>query len=232
MAIGEQEKGWASGLLSAQPVQRGDIVRTITAGLHRPLGDDHRSPVLFVPKTLPDRPAGLIVLLHGAGGNSTDILPILRDEAERLGVLVLVPQSAGSTWDMLLRNYGPDVGTIDRALAKVFELCPIDPRRIAVSGFSDGGSYALSLGVGNGNLFSGILAFSPGFIQPGEQRGEPEIFISHGTNDGVLPIDRCSRRIVPALERAGYRVDYREFNGGHVVPVDMVKAAMDGLDWA
>lgn len=231
MANADLETSWASGLLTAKPVEPGAATRTITAGLHRPLGNGRRDPVLFVPERLPAEPAGLIVLLHGAGGNSTDILPILRDGAERLGVLVLVPQSDGPTWDMLMRSYGPDVGTIDRALQKVFELCPVDPNRIAISGFSDGGSYALSLGVGNGNLFKHILAFSPGFIQPGEQRGEPEIFISHGTNDGVLPIDRCSRRIVPALERAGYRVDYREFNGGHVVPAEMVEAALAGLLW-
>ena len=38
---------------------------------------------------------------------------------------------------------------------------------------------------------------------PAVQRGAPRIYISHGTHDTVLPIDRCSRRIVPALQRAG-----------------------------
>src|SRR6202030_4387442 len=44
------------------------------------------------------------------------------------------------------------------------------------------------------------------------------IYISHGTADTVLPIDRCSRRIVPALRAAGYEVTYEEFDGGHTVP--------------
>jgi phospholipase/carboxylesterase len=34
----------------------------------------------------------------------------------------------------------------------------------------------------------------------------------------VLRIGKTSRRIVPWLERGGYEVRYREFDGGHVVP--------------
>ena len=58
-----------------------------------------------------------------------------------------------------------------------------------------GASYALSVGLTNGDLFSDILAFSPGFMAPAVRHGAPNIFISHGTQDTVLPIDRCSRRI-------------------------------------
>jgi phospholipase/carboxylesterase len=123
-------------------------------------------------------------------------------------------------------GYGPDVAFIDRALAKVFQLHPVDPARIAVSGFSDGASYALSLGVINGDLFGHILAFSPGFLVPTKTADTPRVFISHGVHDEVLPIDPCSRRIVPALRRAGYEVDYHEFDGGHVVPPDMVGQAV------
>jgi predicted esterase len=84
----------------------------------------------------------------------------------------------------------------------------IDPARVAIGGFSDGASYALSLGLTNGDLFSHVLAFSPGFMAPAGQEGSPRIFVSHGTRDAVLPIDRCSRRIVPTLRRAGYDVAY------------------------
>ena len=63
-----------------------------------------------------------------------------------------------------------------------------------------------------------MLAFSPGFMAPAGQVGSPRIFISHGTRDEVLPIERCSRQIVPQLRRAGYDVRYRDFEGGHAVP--------------
>ena len=101
----------------------------------------------------------------------------------------------------------------------------VDPARIGIGGFSDGASYALSLGVANGDLFTHVLAFSPGFIARAGQRGKPRVFISHGTKDEVLPIDRTSRSIVPDLERRGYDVTYREFNGPHTVPADLAREA-------
>jgi phospholipase/carboxylesterase len=142
---------------------------------------------------------------------------------------VVAPESRKRTWDVIEGGYGPDVAFIDQALTKVFGLHPVDPARIALSGFSDGASYALSLGVINGELFDHIIAFSPGFMAPTTTADTPRIFISHGTHDEVLPIDPCSRRIVPALGRAGYDVDYHEFDGGHVVVPEMVERAVTRL---
>lgn len=59
-------------------------------------------------------------------------------------------------------GFGPDVLYLNKALHHVFNRYSIDPSRLAVAGFSDGASYALSLGVANGDLFSHIIAFSPG----------------------------------------------------------------------
>lgn len=56
----------------------------------------------------------------------------------------------------------------------------------------------------------------------------PAIFISHGTDDAVLPVDPCSRTLVPRLQRAGYDVRYREFDGGHVVPPEI---ACEAVGW-
>lgn len=50
--------------------------------------------------------------------------------------------------------------------------------------------------------------------------------MAHGKRDPVLSIDACSRRIVPQLSRAGYAVEYREFDGGHAVPADLARAAL------
>jgi phospholipase/carboxylesterase len=95
-----------------------------------------------------------------------------------------------------------------------------------VGGFSDGASYALSLGITNGGLFTHVLAFSPGFMAPTRQPDSPKIFISHGNRDEVLPIDACSRGLVPALESSGYEVLYREFPGGHTLPPAIRKEAL------
>jgi phospholipase/carboxylesterase len=155
------------------------------------------------------------------------MLEHLAERAESRGFLILAPDSRGSTWDVLLGGYGPDVWFIDEALGHVFARYAVNRHRIGIGGFSDGASYALSLGIANGTLFSDILAFSPGFAAAQQATGLPQIFVSHGVTDDVLPIGRCSRRLVPRLRDAGYDVEYREFPDGHIVPDAMVDAALD-----
>jgi phospholipase/carboxylesterase len=196
------------------------------AGVHRLRLGGNRDGAVLVPEKALGRPAPLIVAFHGAGGTAAQMLDLLARPAEEHGILVLAPESRASTWDVIRGGFGLDVEFIDEALHQVFGRYPVDPGRIAVSGFSDGASYALSLGVTNGALFSDILAFSPGFMAPAGQADTPRIFISHGLTDEVLPIEPCSRRIVPRLVGAGYDVDYREFPDGHIVPPDMVDAAI------
>jgi phospholipase/carboxylesterase len=175
----------------------------------------------------PEQPAPFVMSLHGAGGNETSGLYPLRDLSDEAGLILLSPTSRRTTWDVIRGGYGPDVSFIDRALVAAFARCAVDLDRLAVAGFSDGASYALSLGITNGDLFGHVMAFSPGFMAPADQRGEPRIFISHGVKDQVLAIDRTSRRIVPQLERAGYDVQYREFDGPHTVPPEIAREALD-----
>jgi phospholipase/carboxylesterase len=171
----------------------------------------------------------LIVMLHGAGNRASRFLPRFESEADAAGIALLVPDARSSTWDAIRGQFGPDVAFLDRALERVFSRVAIDAQRIAIGGFSDGATYAISLGLINGDLFRRIVAFSPGFFVPGTPAGKPRCFISHGVNDDILPIDRCSRRIVSALRGRGYEVDFREFNGGHEVPAAILSEAFAGM---
>lgn len=65
-------------------------------------------------------------------------------------------------------------------------------------------------------------------MAPAEHSGTPRLFISHGKWDRVLPLTRCSRSIVPQLQRAGYDVLYQEFNGIHTVPR---RIAHEAIEW-
>jgi phospholipase/carboxylesterase len=197
------------------------------AGLS-PLGlGGRRDGVVYVPPGLdPARPAPVALMLHGAGGDARQLVPLMTPLADAHGLLLLAVDSRGATWDLILDDYGPDVAFIDRALRQVFARHAVDPGRVAVGGFSDGASYALSLGLANGGLFTHVLAFSPGFMAPPRTEGAPRVFVSHGVRDEVLPIARTSRRVVPTLERAGYGVVYREFPDGHVVPPELAREAV------
>ncbi len=187
-----------------------------------------RDGVLQVPASATG-PLPLFVLLHGAGGSGQRMLQRIAPAIESAGLVVLAPDSRGSTWDAIADEFGPDVAFMDRALDRVFATVSIDPARVVVGGFSDGATYALSLGLINGDLFRRVVAFSPGFVVYGKANGKPQVFISHGTEDPILPIDRASRMIVPALRGHGYDVTYREFSGRHEVPPDV---ATEALTWA
>jgi len=185
-----------------------------------PIGiGSERDGVIYAPAAYtPERAAPLVVMLHGAGGSARRGLPRLQRLADEHGLLLLAADSRASTWDAVLGGFGPDTAFIDAALARVFARYAVDPGRIAVEGFSDGASYALGLGLTNGDLFTHAIAFSPGSLPLLERNGAPAVFVSHGTADQILPIDRCSRRIVPELERRKYAVSYVEFEGDHQVP--------------
>jgi predicted esterase len=189
--------------------------------------DRERDAILQLPKAASQSPLPLLVMLHGATQSAEDMFWYLGTAHEEAGVAVLAPNSRDTTWDAIGGSFGPDVEFLNRALERVFETATIDPARIAVGGFSDGATYAISLGLINGDLFNSILAFSPGFVIDGYPRGTPRIFISHGTHDTVLPIDRCGRKLARTLTDAGYDVDYREFDGGHTVPLDVIVPAIE-----
>jgi phospholipase/carboxylesterase len=220
----------SAGRLTSRPVQVKDdqLQKPALSGLLPLKLERERDGYIYVPSTYSaGHPAPLILLLHGAGGDARQSIPLLQHLADRSGMILLAPDSRQPTWDVIVDGYGPDVAFIDRALDQTFSRFAIDPAHIGIGGFSDGASYALSLGITNGDLFTHVLAFSPGFMAPAGQHGAPALFLSHGTQDRVLPIDFCSRKLFPRLEHAGYRVDYREFEGPHTVPPDIARAAVD-----
>jgi phospholipase/carboxylesterase len=214
----------SAGRLTARPRQ---VNKAAPSGLQQLKLEGKQDGFIYVPEGYStERPVPLILMLHGAGGNARQTIPLLQHPADSAGVILLVPESCGQTWDVIVGGYGPDVAFIDDALKQTFGRYNIDPAHIGIGGFSDGASYALSLGMTNGDLFTHVVAFSPGFMTPASKHGMPELFISHGTRDHVLPIEVCSRRIVPRVKQAGYRVRYREFDGPHTVPSEVAGEAI------
>ena len=184
-----------------------------------------RSARLRITPGSSKRPRGLILAFHGAGGSPREGLFVFREAWDEPDLVLLAPGALGSTWSAL-HGTDRDLETVNRALAETWGRCRIDRRRVAVGGFSDGATHALSIGLQNGGIFRSVMALSPGGLRAVAHRGKPRVFIAHGTGDEVLPYSRSRKSIVPGLRGSGYSVTFRSFAGGHEVPMSISRAAV------
>lgn len=217
----------ADGRLSARPGARADSAIVGERYIVSASGEGYT----YVPDSYrPNVAMPLCVMLHGAGGNAQRFIRRFERLADSAGVILVAPQSHLATWDLLHGTFGYDVIQIDALLRDSFRRYRVDTARTCIAGFSDGASYALSLGRVNGDLFTHVIAFSPGFIVTSvPAHGKPRVFLSHGTDDQILPIERTGRRVLATLSRSGYTVEFREFAGPHTVPAEIAASAFTWL---
>lgn len=187
---------------------------------------DTRDCVLIVPDGIDTaEPVPLMVLFHGGGGSAEKILPAMRKHAEDNGFLLLVPQSLMPTWDIVIAGNGPDRERLEIALNEVAARFRLNRERLAFAGHSDGGSYALSTGLCNGDIVTHVIGLSAGFMTVLHQEGAPYVFIAHGRRDEQTPIERAGRAHAHRLHAAGYDVTYIEHDGPHAIQPPVVAAA-------
>ena len=211
-----------------------------------PVTPERRSGVLtlaggafaYLPKGMTGAPMPLLVAFYGAGGQASDVLASFRADADRDGFVLLIPTSKAGTWDMIedlksrlgiemkvTPRYGRDLKALDAALANVFARVAVDPKRIGMMGFSDGATYALSVGSANPQLVSSVIAFSPGPAFLGKSSATQRFFISHGEQDEVLPYS-YTRGLVARLRVKKAPLMFESFKGGHTVPKDVRAKAL------
>jgi predicted esterase len=190
------------------------------------------SAFFYRPSGASNSPRPLIVLFHGAGMSAHGFLYEARAEADRCSCLLLSVQSGGSTWDTIgLVNkaskggrvtrdqlFGPDTDRVERALSTALRSGDADPNSVILLGFSDGASYALSLGLANPAIVRGVVAFAPGFhLEPAAINPRQRLFIAHSPTDQILSFERTRDDTVASLKKAGFDVSFRPFDGGHRV---------------
>ncbi|MEP6764091.1 MAG: phospholipase [Gemmatimonadaceae bacterium] len=212
--------------LSAKPKS---VPMTYTAGSHAEVAGGMNFQTYVPASALTRSVVPIMIVLHGANKGVDSLMSLHRASADAAGVIVVAPISADFTWDAIHTRFGVDVSGIDSVLKFLFDRIPTDWSKVVLSGFSDGATYAIGLGRANGNLFSKIVSYSPGFILDCPPVGRPPIVISHGTADGVLPYSYTQGTIVPTLIAAGYPVDFQSFDGNHQVNVPTMQAEMTKL---
>jgi phospholipase/carboxylesterase len=195
---------------------------------------DPSRAVLLTPSEIdPERRYPLITVLHGAGRQDEMLVKAVRDEPDRRQAFFLVPRSVLPTWDLIASAGRPDLDFLEHAYDLIYRRYPIDPARQALLGYSDGASYALSVGLSNPTLFRAILAWAAGFIalepnfDPDAAR-KPDILLEYGTHDPIFPFQHVALPMRANLERAGYTVEWRVDQGGkHWPSPDFLPEALD-----
>ncbi|MEZ5293443.1 MAG: PHB depolymerase family esterase [Vicinamibacterales bacterium] len=189
------------------------------------LSDDLRDGSLYVPKSYRDEtPAPVMVMLHGYSGWGDDMKSIFA-LAEEFGVVIVAPDSRDVTWGRSAPGFDQDVRFIGAAFRKAAQTLNLDPDKVALGGRSDGAGYALSMGLAYGNTFNHLIVIAGGMMAPVRRQGKPKIFMAHGIQDTQMPIDRTGRLFQKQLKDEGYDVTYREYDGGHATPVEVVREA-------
>ena len=179
-------------------------------------------------------PEGALVLLHGRGVDENDLFPLLDliDPEGRLAGFtprapLTPPGHMGNHWYVVERVGFPDPATFGPAyerlggwLDSVVAETGIDPGRLVLGGFSQGGvmSYAAGLGAGRpvpAAIFA-LSSFVPtveGWAPDFAGRSELPVYHSHGSGDPIISVE-FGRQAAELLEG---KVDltYREHPGGH-----------------
>jgi phospholipase/carboxylesterase len=187
----------------------------------------------YVPETHETgTPHPLVICLHGGSGRGRAFLWSWVREARSRGVVVVAPTSLGPTWAI----QGEDVDSPH--LASVLDLVrqnwTIDPKRMLLTGMSDGGTFSYVSGLQTGSPFTHIApvaaAFHPMLAMADAERlhGLP-IHVIHGAQDWMFPV-HMAREAEQHFRAAGAAVTYREIGDlSHTYAPDLSGVILDWL---
>jgi len=186
-----------------------------------------------------DGPHPTVLLLHGWGASAHDLIglaPVLHGGR----ALVLCPQGSfsfqagpgmlGYGWFPLVPGRPPDPAAIDEARRQVEAFLdaatrryPVDPKRLIVAGFSQGGFLAYQIALRSPARFAGLMALSAWLPQELADSIPPQpahralpALVIHGSDDPMIPVARAHASR-DALLRLGVPTVYREYAMGHEI---------------
>ncbi|HEX8874331.1 MAG TPA: alpha/beta fold hydrolase [Nitrosospira sp.] len=192
-------------------------------------------------------PTHTVLWLHGLGADGNDFVPIVDELAlpSSTRIRFLFPHApmrpvsinrgmvmrAWYDYDMADPNLGPSENRASlqesqravEALITREKQRGIQPGKIVLAGFSQGGTLALQAGLRYPEKLAGILVLSAYLPLPQTLAAEASpanratpIFMAHGVGDNVIPmiLAAASRR---QLDESGYIVEWHEYRMAHTV---------------
>ena len=190
---------------------------------------------LYVPEYyMPDRAWPLVMALHGGSGNGRNFLWSWLRDARSFGAILIAPTATGNTWALMGEDN--DTPNLMRILQTVQNRWTIDPKRLLLTGMSDGGTFCYVSGLESASPFTHLAPVSATFhplmaeIADAERlRGLP-IFQVHGRLDWMFPV-QVARQTHNLLTAAGADVNYREIEDlSHTYPREINAEVLQWLN--
>lgn len=194
-----------------------------------------------------------VIWMHGLGADGHDFEPIVpylglpEDSSVRFVFPNAPVRPVTINGGMAMRAWydirameidrSPDEAGIRESETQISELVErevergVDPGRVVLAGFSQGGAMALQVGLRLQTPPAGVLALSCYLLLPEELAAERSaasfelpILMVHGTNDPVIPL-ALGRKSRDRLDALGFRPDWREYAMGHEVSMEEIRLA-------
>lgn len=184
-------------------------------------------------------PFPTILTLHGRGANAFDLLGLAPMLCGGRFLMIcpqgplempIGPDAVGYAWYPMSMGGPPNVDAIldsQKKLLAFLDECmkqyPIDPRQLALLGFSQGGGMAHSLALAHPERFTALAILSswlpkelvPRLHIPDAVRTLPTL-VQHGTQDPMIEVARA-RDSVERLRALRVPVTYHEYEMGHEI---------------
>lgn len=172
--------------------------------------------ILTPPNHDPAKPAPLIITLHGYGGSAQEHADLWKKTAAEAGAILLAPQGLNAS------GAGYQWGSVDEAEVVVLAAMEIasashkiDPARVVVSGFSQGGMVTYALAQRHPQKFAGAIPVCGTWTKWPSSKG-PKFFIMVGGQDSALPNNKSAAE---SLQKDGYTTNLAIYPGvGHAYP--------------
>lgn len=180
-----------------------------------------------------------ILTIHGRGANAFDLLGLAPYLCNGKFLMIcpqgpletpIGPNAMGYAWYPMSMGGPPAVDTMLESadklrafLTECLESYPIDPKRLAVLGFSQGGVMAYSLGLTEPTQFKALTVLSSWL--PNELQARMNIskavsklptLIQHGTQDPTIEVARA-RDSVERLKSINLPLEFHEYEMGHEI---------------
>jgi predicted peptidase len=207
-----------------------DAARLVKRSYRMPETGEEMQYDLFVSSKVDrNKPAPLIIFLHGLNTPAARLMPMLVDEAQKRGYIVAGPMGYRlDGWYGISGAFGPNVSPPNLAdlsekdvmhvLDEVRREFSIDERRIYLLGQSMGGAGVLNLGPKYKEIWAAIGASAPALRRTQnsailETISSMPVILIHGDADRAVPVEQ-TRSWVDKMKALGMTHEYHEIRGG------------------